>query len=71
MTRLIVSHEQFPQAIPADAKTGDIYTFSVTARVRRLEDEVVDVTTWGNAPQYLTGAHEIELLVTNIERIDE
>ena len=67
MSRLIIFRDMFPHVIPAGAKPGDELTLVITGRIRRMEDDLFDVTQLGEKPSFLTSRQEVELNVTNIE----
>jgi len=66
VSRLTIVREEFPQAVPGAACVGDVLTFVVTGTVRRIESDLVDVQSYGGGPEYLLGAIDVELQLTEI-----
>lgn len=71
-SHLTLHRADFPDLIPSNAVPGDRLRFVVTAIVRRVEDDLVDVTANGDIePRYLLGDTEVELLVVEARRTPE
>ena len=67
MSRLVITQEQFPEAV-ADVRVGDQLTFTVTATVRRIEGDLIDIQALGGRPEVMLGSVEVALFVNDIQR---
>ena len=68
MSVLEVHHGQFPDVISEDARVGDMVTFTVTGRISRMEDELIDVTPPGGPFVYLPGHRTSRIAITEIRK---
>ena len=67
-TTLVVNREQFPKVVPVEAKVGDTISFSVSGVVRRVEADLVDVSSLGGRLSFALGGVDVEVTVTRLER---
>lgn len=68
MSEVTILPSQFPQA--SSLQVGDTVTMTVTGRVRKVEDELIDITPITGPPEYTNGERSVVISLTSIRLLD-
>ena len=66
MSELRIDNDQFPRALPAQARVGDEVTLTIRGTIHRIEAQIVDVSTI-DGKGYLQGGVDTSILIAEIE----
>ncbi len=67
MPDLTIVTDQFPDAISPDIQVGQNVQIVVFGRVRVIEEDLIDVTSFNHSPSFTAGQRKITIAVTVIE----